>query len=200
MIIGVLNEKGGSGKTTLTINLARAFQRLGRDVLLIDSDPQGSLSDWRAIAAEDYPPVVKADDTDTLKRLPQVAADVDLTLVDGAPQLEALAAAAVKVCDRILIPVTPSPFDVWSAESLVELVKHHQVPAAFVVSRLVPRTVLSREIEDALTGYGLPILHSNTHQRQVYPASASEGRAVVDRWGPGRGEMMRLAEEVLKWH
>lgn len=91
-IVAILNEKGGSGKTTLSTNLARGFQALGRRVLLVDSDPQGSARDWYAAAGEDnnLPPVVGLHRPALFKELPELARDADLVIVDGAPQIEAL--------------------------------------------------------------------------------------------------------------
>ena len=98
-IIAVLNEKGGSGKTTISTNLARGFQLNGHQVLLVDSDPQGSARDWYAAAGEDnnLPPVVGLDRPALFKELPTLSKNTDWVIIDGAPQLEDIAVAAIKV-------------------------------------------------------------------------------------------------------
>ncbi|MGC1955673.1 MAG: ParA family partition ATPase [Gammaproteobacteria bacterium] len=205
-IVAILNEKGGSGKTTLSTNLARGFQALGRRVLLVDSDPQGSARDWYAAAGEDnnLPPVVGLDRPALFKELPELARDADLVIVDGAPQIEALAIAAVKTADVVLIPVQPSPYDIWAAESLVELVKarrelaNDKPKAAFVVSRQIVGTRLAGDDREALEGYQLPIFKSCTSQRVVYANSATNGATVLDvePEGPVAKEIRALQEEL----
>jgi chromosome partitioning protein len=113
MIISIINEKGGVGKTTLTTNLAAAYQRMGKTVLLVDSDPQGSLRDWHAAAGENntHPPVVAMDRAVQFKDLAGLAANYDIVLIDGAPSVQELAVAAIKASHVVLIPVQPSPYD-----------------------------------------------------------------------------------------
>jgi chromosome partitioning protein len=147
-IMAFLNPKGGSGKTTLATNLARAFQERGLSVLLVDSDPQGSASDWHAVREDNPLPFIAYGKPDNLKALPGVAAAYDLALLDGAAKLEGMLAAAVKVADAVLIPVQPSPYDIWAVADLVELIRARQAvaeggpQAAFVISRTIRRTRL----------------------------------------------------------
>jgi chromosome partitioning protein len=108
LIISFLNPKGGSGKTTLSTNVARAFHERGCKVLLVDSDPQGSASDWHAARDDNPIPLIAYGKPENLKALPGVAAPYDYALVDGAAKLEAMIAAVVKVSDAVLIPVQPS--------------------------------------------------------------------------------------------
>lgn len=108
-IIAVLNQKGGSGKTTIATHLARALQLNGADVLLVDSDPQGSARDWSA-AREDQPLTVVGIDRPTIDRdIKNLALKVDFVIIDGAPQAADLAVSAIKAADLVLIPVQPSP-------------------------------------------------------------------------------------------
>lgn len=185
-IISILNPKGGSGKTTLSTNIARAFHERGFKVLLVDSDPQGSASDWHAVRDDNPLPFIAYGKPDNLKALPGIAAPYDYVFIDGAAKLEGMIAAAVKVSEAVLIPVQPSPYDIWAASDLVDLIKARQTVtdgkplAAFLVSRSIKRTVLGNEITGALTEYGLPILEAITVQRQIYPRTASDGFTVFD--------------------
>lgn len=185
-IISILNPKGGSGKTTLSTNLARAYHDRGFKTLLVDSDPQGSASDWHA-AREDNPlPFVAYGNPDNLKALPGIASAYDLVIIDGAAKLEGMIAAAIKISDIILIPVQPSPYDIWATSDLVDLIKARQEvtggkpKSAFVISRAVKGTRLEREIVTALNDYHVPIFKSCTTQRQVYPRNAAMGLSVFD--------------------
>jgi chromosome partitioning protein len=203
--VAVLNQKGGSGKTTIATNLAHAFVLDGFRVLLVDSDPQGSARDWHQVNGGEIFPVVGLDRETLPKDLPAITTGYDWIILDGAPQLARLAAAAVKAADVVLIPVQPSPYDVWAAADLVEIVKSRQVvtdgklKAAFVISRAIVNTRMSREVVEALEGYGLPVLDSRTTQRVIYSDSASSGQTVfIQPDGPAALEIISLREEIKK--
>jgi chromosome partitioning protein len=204
-IIAILNPKGGSGKTTLTTNLARACHDRGLRTLLVDSDPQGSASDWHA-AREDNPlPFLAYGRPENFKALPGIAAPYDLVLIDGAAKLEGMIAAALNVADGVLIPVQPSPYDIWATADLVELIKARREVtegrprAAFLVSRAIRRTVLSREIHAALAEYGLPVFTASTTQRQSYARTAAGGLSVFDDGSKAAAaEITAIAAEFLE--
>ncbi len=184
-VIAVLNQKGGAGKTTIATNLARALQEDGSDVLLIDSDPQGSARDWAAVR-EDQPVTVVGIDRATIERDIKAVAHKDFIVIDGAPQAADLAASAIKAANFILIPVQPSPYDIWATADLVDLVKQRieitdgRLRAGFVVSRSITGTRIGREVAEALSGYGLPVFDARITQRVIYPGSAAEGKTVLD--------------------
>ena len=115
IIISVLNQKGGVGKTTLTNNIGMAFHNLGKEVLLVDSDPQGSLRDWNEANDASILPVIGLDRETLPNDLKAVQKGYDIIIIDGAPQSTKLASAGVKCADIVLIPVTPSPYDVWAS-------------------------------------------------------------------------------------
>jgi chromosome partitioning protein len=204
-IIAILNPKGGSGKTTLATNLARACHDRGLRTLLVDSDPQGSASDWHA-AREDNPlPFLAYGRPENFKALPGIAAPYDLVLIDGAAKLEGMIAAALNVADGVLIPVQPSPYDIWATADLVELIEARRevtegLPrAAFLVSRAIRRTVLSREIHAALAEYGLPVFTAGTTQRQSYARTAAGGLSVFDGGSKAAAaEITAIAAEFLE--
>lgn len=185
-VIAVLNQKGGSGKTTIATHLARALQLDGADVLLVDSDPQGSARDWAAVK-EDNPVTVVGIDRPTIDRdVKNVARKVDYVVVDGAPQAADLAVSAIKAADFILIPVQPSPYDIWATADLVDLVKQRievtdgRLQAAFVVSRAIKGTRIGGEVTEALVGYELPVMGTRVTQRVIYPGTAAGGTTVLD--------------------
>jgi chromosome partitioning protein len=125
-------------------------------------------------------------------------------LIDGAAKLTGMIAAALKVADAVLIPVQPSPYDIWAAADLVDLIKARQEvtdgkpQAAFLISRAIKRTVLGREILAALAEYDLPVFASGTVQRQSYPRSAAEGRTVLEDGSKEAAEEINaIADELL---
>lgn len=204
-VIAVLNQKGGSGKTTIATHLARALQLDGKDVLLVDSDPQGSARDWSAVR-EDQPLTVVGIDRPTIDRDLKAIGRKDFVVIDGAPQAADLAVSAIKAASFILIPVQPSPYDIWATADLVELVKQRievtdgKLQAAFVVSRAIKGTRIGAEVTDALNGYGLPVLESRITQRVIYPGTAAAGTTVMDDEpeGDAAREVRALMAEITQ--
>ncbi|ABM73417.1 peptide transporter [Shewanella algae] len=185
-VIAVLNQKGGSGKTTISTNVASWLHSQGESTLLVDLDPQGSASDWAdAREGDELCPVVRMGKSIS-RDLPKIARDYDWVVIDGAPQVSELAAAAVRAADVVLIPVQPSPYDIWACSDLVELLKARQEVTdghprgAFVISRAIKNTRLSGEVMQALEGYELPIFANGTTQKVDYANTAKWGGSVVD--------------------
>lgn len=202
--IAVLNPKGGSGKSTLATCLARGLEDAGDSVLLVDSDPQGSARDWQAADPENPTPLVAMDRPGNLKSLPNMAQNYDWTVIDGAGRLEEIIREAVRIADLVLIPVQPSPYDIWAISDLVELVKSRQEVTdgqpimGAVISRAIQGTVLDREVTEALEELGLEYLDARTHQRQVYARSVNDGRTPLEAEPKGKGaeEVQAIAAEV----
>lgn len=211
MIVSILNQKGGAGKTTIAINLARAMVVSGRgSVLLVDSDPQGSARDWHVEAGGELLNVMGLDRPTLDKDIKSVAYNFDWVFIDGAPSLSSMALAAVKCSDIILIPVQPSPYDLWATEDLITLIAERiawtegKVKAAFIVSRQIPNTIIGKEIRDILTQYevshGIPTFSAGTFQRVVYPTSAAIGSTVLDVRDNGAcKEIMDISFELSRF-
>lgn len=204
-IIAVLNQKGGSGKTTIATNLAHALKLAEANVLLVDADPQGSARDWNEANGGQLLPVVGLDRETLPVDLKAIMSGYDFVVIDGAPQVAKLAAAAVKTADVVIIPVQPSPYDIWAAADLVEVIKARQditegkPAAAFVISRAIKHTKLSGEVTEALNGYGFPILPHGTTQRVIYPTSAASGQTVFSEPNnPAIAEIEAIAKDILE--
>ncbi len=206
-VVSVLNPKGGSGKTTLSIHLARALHRRGEKVLLVDSDRQGSARDWsEAGEGKGGFPVVGLDRPTLDKDVPALGENYGWVIVDGAAKLEKMIASAVKAADLVLIPVQPSPLDIWACDSLVDMIQARQqvtdgIPsAAFVVSRAKKGTLLAREISDAVGDYGFPILHGAVHDRTIFAKSMIDGSTAMDHDPDGAAafEINHLLKQILE--
>ncbi|MGP4965108.1 ParA family partition ATPase [Psychrobacter celer] len=184
-VIAVLNQKGGSGKTTIATHLARGLQLQGHSVLLVDSDQQGSARDWRAVDEDNPVPVIGLDRPTLDKDLKNVS-NKEFVVIDGSPQATNLALSAIKAADFVLIPVQPSPYDVWATSDLFELVQQRiemtdgKLKAAFVVSRAIQNTNIGKEVAAVLQDYNLPVLDARIVQRVSYPNSASVGKTVFE--------------------
>jgi len=205
VIIGVLNQKGGCGKTTIAVNLAAVFARAGNRVLLVDADPQGSALAWSAARERDpiFPVVGMAKPT-LHRDLPDIAANYDVVIIDGAPRMDGLARAAILASDLIVIPVQPSPYDVWAAADVVRLIDEarqfkENLKAVFVINRKIVNTAIGRDVAGALAEFGLPVSEFALCQRVVYAESAGSGLSVIESEPNSEAsrELARFAETIL---
>lgn len=210
-VIAVLNQKGGTGKTTTATNVAACLRiEHGADVLLVDLDPQGSAVAWGDARGDEQGPAhvpVMQMGKALARDLPRVSHSFDYVVIDGTPQISELATAAIKAADVVLVPVQPSPYDIWACEELVDLIKSRQEitdgkpRAAFVVSRAIAGTRLEGEVRAALEGYELPVFTAGTCQRQVYANTAKSGGSVIEQNDDkkARQEIINLTAEALEF-
>ncbi len=207
MIVGILNQKGGTGKTTISVNLARGLQQDDDTVVVVDSDPQGSARDWGAAGNGNIVTVIGLDRPTLDKDIRAVTNNYDWTLIDGAPQLSEMAIATIKCSDIVLIPVQPSPYDIWATEDLVDVIKARQSitdgfpKAAFIISRQIKNTTLSKEIREALKEYDMPVFNSGTFQRVIYAKTATSGSTVIDSEPNGEAaiEIKKIVQEIKEF-
>ena len=207
MIVGVLNQKGGVGKTTLSVNLAASLARNGSRVLLIDADPQGSALDWAA-ARQSAPlfSVVGLPRPTVHKEITQIGHGYDHIIIDGPPRVTDLARSAIMASDVVLIPVQPSPYDIWAADEVVKLISEAKVynenlKSAFVVNRKIANTAIGRDVGEALASYPIPSLTASITQRVVFSESAAQGLAVyeMDATGLAANEIEAVVSELMEF-
>jgi len=208
-VIAILNQKGGVGKTTLAVHVATAFARSKKRVLLLDADPQGSALDWAAARqGEKLFPVVGLPKASIHKELPTLAADYDLVVIDGPPRVYDVARSAIMASDLVLVPVQPSPYDVWAAKEIMILLNEAAVykpnlKRAFAINRKIVNTAIGRDVSEALSEYPIPVLETAISQRVAFAESATQGLTVydLDAFMPASQEMDQLAKEIgaLLW-
>jgi len=203
-VVSVLNRKGGVGKSTITCQLGRALQLEGLDVLIVDTDAQGTASDWAESQEEvDTPLVVKIDRATLDRDVPKAGKNYDVVLVDGAAKAERMNVSAVKASDLVLIPMQPSAVDIWPVKEMVDIIQARQEitgrpEARFVISRAITGTNLAESITDAVSGLGVPLLEARTHQRVAYAEAMGLGLSVLDIGADkATREIKKMAREVL---
>lgn len=204
-VISILNQKGGVGKTTLSINLAAALKSAGHSVLLVDADPQGSSMDWAAAREDELLFSVVGCAKPTIhKTVADIGAGKDFVIIDGAPRVTDLARSCIMASDLVLIPVQPSPYDIWASQEIVDLIKEAgvfkpELQAAFVINRKIPNTAIGRDIKDALTEFDLPVLETTIGQRVIFAESAASGISVMEQDAKSQAamEITMLAQDIL---
>ncbi len=206
MIISIQNQKGGVGKTTLAIHISHALSANQAKVLLVDADPQGSARDWTAARQNEPPFTVVGLDRPTIHRdLPNMAKNYSHVVIDGPPRVSELARSAIAAADLVLIPVQPSPYDVWATQEVIDLIKEASVfkeklKSAFVINRKIVNTAIGRDVLKALAEFEIPILRSEVCQRVPFAESAATGQTVLetDPKGQAAKEIIALTQEILE--
>jgi chromosome partitioning protein len=204
VIVAVINQKGGCGKTTIALNLAAALAEQDGRVLVIDADPQQTAQDWAAVRETPPPFQIVGMSKPVLHRdLPTLAADYEHVVIDGAPRNYEVARSAIGAADLVLIPVQPSGADFWASRETVKLAqeshgfKETQI-SVFMVSRRIGRTSLGEGVNAALAEFGLPVLKAATAQRVVYAEAMTAGLTVfeIQPKGPAADEIRALVAEL----
>lgn len=186
MIISILNQKGGVGKSTLAVNIARAYTLDRKKTLLVDTDRQGSSLRWHELSEGKLIDLTclptKTIDNDIKK----IRDSYDRIIIDGKPMICEITMATIRAADLILIPVQPSEFDLWATEDLIRYVRYEiemsrgKTKAAFVVSRKILGTNIGKEVYEELHKLELPVFKCGTSQRVAYATSIKKGLSVLD--------------------
>lgn len=209
-IISVLNEKGGTGKSTVATNLATALHREGKRVVLLDCDPQGTARDWRDASPDDadLPPVLGVD-------RPQMLAsslngiNAEIAIIDSPAKAESMSAAIVRASHVALLVIQPSGADLWASGAAVKLIQAKRemggdIDAAFLVNRTSGVTKLSKLVKSGEwnTYEGIEKLETSIGNRAVFATAMTDGLSVLDYSdAKAKEEVQAIVQELkeAKW-
>lgn len=183
-VIAILNQKGGVGKTTIAANIGVSILNRGHSVLMVDSDPQGSLRDWSATNDGGLVSVIGLDRETLAKDIEGVKDPYDFVIIDGRAKAEKMAGAAIRAADIVLIPVAPSALDIWGASDITEAIAaRHEVTEGkpetrFIINAATKNTKLIEEIRPATEESGFKPLDTVLYSREIYKQTMGEGLTV----------------------
>lgn len=203
-IISIVNQKGGVGKTTIAVNLATGLALRKNKVLLIDADLQGSVLQWQSISGKKSFDVNHYPKDNLHNELPSIKG-YQYIVIDSPPATKEVTRSILVSSDIVIIPVGPSPLDLWSANETISLIKEAQkfnkkLKAKILISKKIPNTRIGREVREALEGYGLEVMETEISQRIAYVESMIAGESVLTFIPDSESakEITALTKEILK--
>lgn len=205
-VIAFVGNKGGAGKTTLSVNLAAGLARYA-DTAIIDADPQNSSVHWYANADErKVTPVFRAE-SGLLEQVEKLKSQYDYVIADCPPSVHAPQTdTLLKIVDVAMVPVQPSPVDLWATTHIEQAIAEAKqvnpaLQALLIINQLETRSTLSQLIREALAEIEVAVADTAIRKRAVYKASALEGRTVFDmgkRGAEAAAELDQLIKEVIR--
>jgi chromosome partitioning protein len=206
-IVAVVGNKGGTGKTTLSLNLAAGLAGRG-SVVIVDADPQQSAYQWRLVARDDAVlPAVVAAAFGLDKTVSALRAAHDYVIIDCPPSIKASQTEqALRLAEHALIPVQPSPMDLWATTHIARVIEKLRpenplLRALVVMSQMEPRTTLSRLMPEAAAELDLPVAVTALRRRSVHRHCVLEGRSVFQAGRRGEAaanEIQDLITEIFE--
>jgi chromosome partitioning protein len=203
-VITIAQAKGGAGKTTLAAQLAVAWARQGAKVAVLDIDPQASLSAWVGLRRGRLGDATIGFDFAALpgwraeQWIVDHAREADLVVVDGPPHAETESRIAVRAAGLVLIPVQPSPLDLWATKATLAMARDEQRAAVAVLNRVPPRSSATERIAADLANLGVAITASRIGNRIALVHAMAQGLGVLESaaTSPAAGEIAALAAEL----
>ena len=207
MIISVVSLKGGTGKSTISQNLAVCYAHTGYKVTIIDTDVNGSSVRWSGLRSDELPEitVLALNDGNALrKNAKRLHADCDIMIIDGTPALSELASTTLLLADIALIPIKPGPLDIWATEKFLEKYENvrtlnDELSAHFVINQFIYRSNLGQEVLDLLQELPIPTLKTILHTRVAFSECISGGMGAFEyKDAKASSEAVTLTNEVLE--
>ncbi|HXH70395.1 MAG TPA: ParA family partition ATPase [Pyrinomonadaceae bacterium] len=210
-VITICNQKGGSGKTTLSMQLAGTLARMKNKVLVVDADPQGTATRWAASAIDERPfPAsvvgLSAANEKVHREVKKFIYDYDFIIIDCPPAADSpVPQSALLIADLALVPIIPSPLDLWASVGISKVIENvseinEALKARLVVNQCQPKTNLAKETLEILPEFGILVCKNYLRQRTVYRQSAVFGQTVQDfgsKANDATVEIEALTKEII---
>jgi chromosome partitioning protein len=203
-VFTVAQQKGGAGKTTLAVHLAVSWHQAGYRVAVVDIDPQGSLTQWyrmreATLNGDTGLAHVQITGWRTQREVEKLVLEHELVVIDSPPHAQTEARIAVRAASLVVVPIQPSPMDLWATAPTLTLAREEKVPVLMVLNRVPPRTVLAAQLTDGVAALGAGLAETRITNRPHFAAALFEGRSVTEtgRRTAAAAEMRALAAEVL---
>jgi len=204
MIFSLVNQKGGVGKTTVSVNLASGLSKMGYKVLLIDADPQGSVLQWQSIADNESFQVNHHPRPGFERLVPSLGKTFDHMVIDAPPAIGEITRSVLNVTHLAIVPIGPSPLDIWSSKEALSLFpeirrRHRRLKGELLICRKVVGTRVGREAREAMETYNMPVFETEISQRIAYVEAMIAGRSVLE-YAPrseAAHEVISLCNEII---
>jgi chromosome partitioning protein len=186
LIITIAQQKGGAGKTTVAAHLAVAFAMGRKSVAVLDVDPQGSLGQWyerreELYGEEDTGLVFRtASGWGAQREAKSLARSHDVVILDTPPKSDLELKPAIKAASLVVVPVQPTPMDLWATEPTLAMIDREGTPSLLVLNRVVARALLTAEVTDAVAKLGHPVANNTFGSRVGYAAAMGVGGTVLE--------------------
>ena len=204
MIISLVNQKGGVGKTTAAINIAAGLKRKNHKVMFIDTDPQGSATQWHAVEGNNAFDILHRPEPVNRIEIEELSQNCDYLVIDAPPALGDISKSVLAVSDLPIIPLSPSALDIWSCRGTIEMIEevrpeNPDMKVKLLINRKIPGTRVGREARSSLEVFNIEVFDSALCQRVAYIDAMSCGVSVMQYAPKSKAaeEIEHLCDEIV---
>jgi chromosome partitioning protein len=196
-VITVAQQKGGVGKSTIATHLAVAFAQQGYSTMLFDTDPQGTCTHWHAQRKKDDIGLIATSGWRLTRDLSMARESNDIIIIDTPPHAEMDIKVSVRAADMVIVPIQPSPADVWAVKETFNTISGESRQCMVVLNRVVHRANITEDTKQKLKQLEIPVAETEIGSRVLFAASMESGLTVLDGFAnPSQIEIMNLVRDL----